>query len=157
MLFADTCDGAGQILAAAVKGVNNGLHSRAAPLLRLLLQHDLLTPVHLNLQQAQQASAHTSEQVQATAAGVTRIALAQLLDHLRRGKGQVLWECVLSEAHARLETCLSPGTCLRVCANASCFKWSARHQFLVLLFSHLKMLSLKSRAEVDIVSIHSFE
>lgn len=126
-MFADTCDGAGQILAAAVKGINHGLHSRAAPLLTLLLQHDVLTPVHFKPQQAQQASAHTTEQVQAIAAGVARTALAQLLDHLRRGKGQVLWECVLSEAHARLDTCLSPGTCLRVCADACSFKSWASH------------------------------
>lgn len=114
-MLADTCDGAGQILAAVIKGVNNGLHSRAAPLLKLLLQQDLLTPVHFKAQQAQLASALTSDWLQALAASVTRNALAQLLDHLRRGKGQVLWECILSEAHARLEACLSPGTSLRLC------------------------------------------
>ena len=114
LLLVDTCDGAGQILAAAIKGVNNGLHSRAAPLLKLLLQQDIITPVHFQAQQAQQASALTSEWLQALAAAVTKTALTQLLDHLRRGKGQVLWECVLSEAHARLEACLSRGTCMRV-------------------------------------------
>lgn len=115
LMLADTCDGAGQVLAAAIKGVNNGLHSRAAPLLRLLLQQDLLAPVDFKAQQGQQASVPSSTQLQALAAAVTRTALAQLLDHLRRGKGQVLWECVLSEAHARLEACLSPGTCLGIC------------------------------------------
>lgn len=113
-MLAETCDGAGQILAAAIKGVNNGLHSRAAPLLKLLLQQDLLTPDYF---EPQQAPALTSERLQTIAAAVTRTALAQLLDHLRRGKGQVLWECVLSEAHARLKTCLSPGSCLSVCVQ----------------------------------------
>lgn len=93
-----------------MKGVNNGLHSRAAPLLKLLLQQDLLTPAHLQAQQAQQAAALMPEQVRAVSAAVTGAALDQLLHHLRRGKGQALWECVLSEAHARLETCLSSGT-----------------------------------------------
>lgn len=113
MLLAATCDGAGRVLAAAVKGVNNGLHSRAALLLKLLLQQDLLTPAHLQAQQAQQASALTPEQVHAVSAAVIGAALDQLLHHLRRGKGQALWECVLSESHARLEACLSPGTSLR--------------------------------------------
>ena len=127
LLLADTCDGAGRVLAAAIKGVNNGLHSRAAPLLKLLLQQDLLTPVHLEAQQGQQASVLAPQALQAVAAIVTRTALAQLLDHLRRGKGQVLWECVLSEAHARLETCLSPGTCMNVCAQTALLRFmSAR-------------------------------
>lgn len=113
-LLAATCDGAGRVLAAAIKGINNGLHSRAAPLLKLLLQQDVLTPAHAEAQQAQQASALGSEQVHAVSAAVTRAALDQLLHHLRRGKGQVLWECVLSEANARLETCLSSGSNLRL-------------------------------------------
>lgn len=117
-MLADICDGAGRILAAAIKGVNNGLHSRAAPLLKLLLQQDLLTPVHFKPQQAQQATTLTSEQLRAITAAVTRTALDQLLDHLRRGKGQVLWECVLSEAHARREACMSAGTSLRLYVQA---------------------------------------
>ena len=100
---AERCDGAGRVLAAAVKGIANGLHSRAGPLLKLLLQPDLLTPAHFKAQQAQHVSALTSQAMCAITAAVASIALNELLDHLRRGKGQVLWECVLSEAHARLE------------------------------------------------------
>lgn len=50
MPCAERCDGAGRLLAAAVKGVNNGLHSRAAALLECLLQEDVLTPAHFKSQ-----------------------------------------------------------------------------------------------------------
>lgn len=39
------------MLAAAVKGSSQGLHSRAKPLLDLLLQEDLLTPDHFSTHQ----------------------------------------------------------------------------------------------------------
>lgn len=48
---AERVDGAGRLLAAAVKGIGNGLHSRAAALLQCLLREDLLTPSHFKTQQ----------------------------------------------------------------------------------------------------------
>ena len=62
------------------------------------------------LQGSHHASAHTKQSLRANAAAVTSIALEHLLQHLRRGKSQVLWACVLSEAHTRIESCLGAGT-----------------------------------------------
>ena len=109
LLAAEICDGAGRLLAAAVKGISNGLHSRATLLLKLLLQENLISPAHFKAQQAQHVTALTSQRLRAIMAAVSSIALDQLLQHLRRGKGQVLWECVLSEAHSRLKSCLALG------------------------------------------------
>ena len=92
-----------------MKGISNGLHSRAALLLKLLLHEDLLSAASFKAQQAQHATVLTSQRLRAVVAAVSSIALDQLLHHLRRGKGQVLWECVLSEAHSRLKSCLVPG------------------------------------------------
>lgn len=50
-LHAERADGAGRLLAAAVKGIGNGLHSRADALLKCLLQEDLLTPAHFKSHQ----------------------------------------------------------------------------------------------------------
>ena len=111
-LSADTLDGAGRTLAAAVKGIGNGLHSRAAPLLKLLLRDSLSAPACLKTQDAHHAvmgSQLSAEDRHAIIAAVTSVALEHLLQHLRRGKGQVLWECVLSETHSRLEVCLAAG------------------------------------------------
>ncbi len=62
------------------------------------------------LQGSSRASVHTKQSVRANAAAVTSVALEHLLQHLRRGKSQVLWDCVLSEAHTRIESCLGAGT-----------------------------------------------
>ncbi len=62
------------------------------------------------LQGSNHASAQTQQSLRANAAAVTSVALEHLLQHLRRGKSQVLWDCVLSEAHTRIESCLKAGT-----------------------------------------------
>ena len=62
------------------------------------------------LQGSSCASVHTKQSLRANAAAVTSVALEHLLQHLRRGKSQVLWDCVLSEAHTRVESCLGDGT-----------------------------------------------
>jgi len=69
-----------------------------------------LTDIFVLLQGSTNASAETQQSLRATAAAVTSVALEHLLQHLRRGKTQVLWDCVLSEAHTRIESCLGPGT-----------------------------------------------
>ncbi|KAL0044331.1 hypothetical protein WJX82_000142 [Trebouxia sp. C0006] len=115
-------DGAGRLLAAAVKGIGNGLHSRAAALLQCLLREDLLTPSHFKTQQgSDHASAQTKQSLRANAAAVTSVVLGHLLQHLRRGKSQVLWDCVLSEAHTRAESCLGDGS-----SSAAAFSSAAR-------------------------------
>ncbi|KAL0018407.1 hypothetical protein WJX79_009395 [Trebouxia sp. C0005] len=115
-------DGAGRLLAAAVKGIGNGLHSRAAALLQCLLREDVLTPSHFTTHQGlNHTSAHTNQSLRANAAAVTSIALEHLLQHLRRGKTQVLWDCVLSEAYTRIESCLGAGS-----SSAATFSSAAR-------------------------------
>ncbi|GFR52620.1 hypothetical protein Agub_g15136, partial [Astrephomene gubernaculifera] len=108
-------DGAGLVLAEAVLGVSHGLHSRAPQLLQLLLQEDLLQPGELRPAAAakkatkEEAAAQVApavvsrEQLRARATCVARVALARLLDHLRRGKGAELWNVLLAEATARLK------------------------------------------------------
>ena len=61
------------------------------------------------LQGSNHASAQSQQSLRANAAAVTNIALENLLQHLRRGKTHVLWDCVLSEAHTRIESCLGDG------------------------------------------------
>ena len=51
LFTAERVDGAGRLMAAAVKGIGNGLHSRADALLQCLLQEDLLTPAHFKTHQ----------------------------------------------------------------------------------------------------------
>ncbi|KAL0035339.1 hypothetical protein WJX77_001780 [Trebouxia sp. C0004] len=115
-------DGGGRLLAAAVKGIGNGLHSRAAALLQCLLREDLLTPSHFKTHQGStHASVQTQQSLRANAAAVTSVALEHLLQHLRRGKTQVLWDCVLPEAHARIENCLGAGS-----SSAAAFSSAAR-------------------------------
>ncbi|EFJ49017.1 hypothetical protein VOLCADRAFT_104545 [Volvox carteri f. nagariensis] len=112
-------DGAGLLLAESVLGVSHGLHSRAPQVLQLLFKEDLLQPGDLRptaamavgSSSAAAASAEPSplhrvavsqEQLRARAAAVARVALARLLDHLRRGKGEELWNALLGETNARL-------------------------------------------------------
>ena len=50
-MCAERQDGAGRLLAAAVKGSGHGLHSRAGAVLDLLLQEELLAPEHFSSSQ----------------------------------------------------------------------------------------------------------
>ncbi|GLI63747.1 hypothetical protein VaNZ11_006820, partial [Volvox africanus] len=106
-------DGAGLVLAEAVVGVSQGLHSRAQQVLQLLLKEDLLQPSDLRpavvSTEAESATAGTEtsadattvvvsqERLRARAAAVARVSVARLLDHLRPGKGEELWVALLAE------------------------------------------------------------
>lgn len=86
--------------------------------------------VHINtqahrwtcLQAANHVSSHTVESLRANAAAVASATLEHLLQHLRRGKAQVLWERMLVETHARVATCLVSGmyACLGDCVRFLC-------------------------------------
>ncbi|CAG9460436.1 unnamed protein product [Pedinophyceae sp. YPF-701] len=96
----DRTDGAGALLAEAVCGAANGLHSRAPALLALLLAADPISVKHFK-------SADAVPEVGVLRARVTAVccaALYRILEHLRRGRCAELWDAVVTAARERLAT-----------------------------------------------------
>ena len=73
------------------------------------------------LQAANHVSSHSVESLRANAAAVASATLEHLMQHLRRGKTQVLWERMLLETHARVAACLASGMCACLDDCVSCF------------------------------------
>ena len=55
------------------------------------------------------ASVRSEEMLRASADAVTRVVLDELLSHVHKEKAGILWDCVLSAAHCRMENVNNTG------------------------------------------------